>query len=63
MTTTFCDHRDCPAVALRHIQLYGQDFHFCLHHWDELSPAVLAHLVGERADRVPEERMAGTPRA
>lgn len=31
-----CDRRDCPAPALRHVELYGQDFHFCDHHWREL---------------------------
>jgi hypothetical protein len=37
-----CDHSDCPAVALHHVDLCGQDFHFCNHHWVELSPAVAA---------------------
>jgi hypothetical protein len=39
-----CDQRDCPAVALHHIDLREQDFHFCNHHWAELAPAVTAFL-------------------
>jgi hypothetical protein len=39
-----CDQRDCPAIALHHVEIHGQDFHFCGHHWAELSPALLAHL-------------------
>lgn len=36
-----CDQRDCPACALHHVELYGQDFHFCGHHWTEHLPALL----------------------
>ncbi len=39
-----CDHSDCPAIALQHIDVHGQDFHFCNHHWEELAPALAAHL-------------------
>ena len=38
-----CDQGGCPAPAGHHIDLYGQDFHFCNHHWEELAPA-----IGER---------------
>ncbi len=37
-----CDQLDCPAAALHHVELYGQDFHFCGHHWAEHQPALLA---------------------
>ncbi len=39
-----CDRSDCPAIAIHHIDLYGQDFHFCGHHWAELSPVLLARM-------------------
>jgi hypothetical protein len=39
-----CDHRDCPAVALHHVDLCEQDFHFCNHHWAKLESAVTAFL-------------------
>lgn len=31
-----CDRSACPAAARHRIDLYGQDFHFCDHHWAEL---------------------------
>jgi hypothetical protein len=39
-----CDCSDCPAIALRRVDLYGQDFHFCGHHWAELSPVIMAQV-------------------
>jgi hypothetical protein len=38
-----CDQGGCPALASHHIALYGQDFHFCNHHWEEVAP-----VIGER---------------
>jgi hypothetical protein len=38
-----CDQVGCPAFAAHHIDLYGQDFHFCNHHWLEVAP-----VIGER---------------
>jgi hypothetical protein len=46
MTVHVCDHRDCPALALRHVDLFGQDFHFCNHHWTELAPAIARAEIG-----------------
>ena len=46
MTVDVCDHRDCPALALRHVDLYGQDFHFCNHHWTALAPAIVRAEIG-----------------
>ena len=40
-----CDQGGCPALAAHHIDLYGQDFHFCSHHWMVIAPA-----IGERVD-------------
>ncbi len=37
-----CDRSECPAPALHDLVLHGQDFHFCGHHWAELSSAVRA---------------------
>jgi hypothetical protein len=31
-----CDRGGCPAPALHHVEILGQDFHFCHHHWCEL---------------------------
>lgn len=41
-----CDHSDCPAHALHHVDLFGQDFHFCGHHWREIEQALLAKSPG-----------------
>ena len=49
-----CDQRDCPAPALHDIILYGQDFHFCGHHWAELQPVLLSQASSRQADRAPE---------
>ena len=40
-----CDQGGCPALAAHHIELYGQDFHFCNHHWEAIAP-----VIGERVD-------------
>lgn len=48
-----CDHRDCPAFALHHIDLHGQDFHFCGHHWEKVSAALLAYLYRDDPDQTP----------
>jgi hypothetical protein len=39
-----CDCSGCPAIALHHVDLYGQDFHFCHHHWVALAPSMEPHL-------------------
>jgi hypothetical protein len=31
-----CDRGGCPAPALHHVEIHGQDFHFCSHHWGEV---------------------------
>ena len=53
-----CDHGECPAVALRHLDIYGQDFHFCNHHFEELHPALTPYLEldGSRIQRFGEAR-------
>jgi hypothetical protein len=33
-----CDRSGCPAFSLHELVRYGQDFHFCHHHWMELAP-------------------------
>ncbi len=43
-STHTCDCRDCPAPAQHHVDIHGQDFHFCSHHWAVLAPALVAHL-------------------
>ena len=55
-----CDHGDCPAIALHHIDVFGQDFHFCNHHWDELAPALAAHL-DPWSPRLQDSHASGTP--
>lgn len=35
-----CDHPECPAWATESCVVYGQDFYFCHHHANELSPLV-----------------------
>ncbi|GEM_PF-5109678 len=45
-----CDCRDCPAIAQRRVDLYGQDFHFCAHHFAELSPVLSEHISPFAAD-------------
>ncbi|MFP4635874.1 MAG: hypothetical protein ACLFRD_08435 [Nitriliruptoraceae bacterium] len=42
--THICDRRGCPAPAQHHVEVYGQDFHFCAHHWAELEPVLMSHL-------------------
>ena len=37
-----CDRSECPATALHDFVVHGQDFHFCGHHWAELSPTLRA---------------------
>jgi hypothetical protein len=32
-----CDHLDCPAPAMKRIDLFSQDFYFCNHHWSEIA--------------------------
>ncbi len=49
-----CDQRDCPAHALHDVDLYGQDFHFCGHHWAELRPIVMAQISPWERERGPE---------
>lgn len=51
-----CDHSECPAFSLHHVEVFGQDFHFCNHHWVELAPVLSRHL--ERGD-VDEGVLAG----
>ena len=60
-----CDHSECPAFALHHIDLFGQDFHFCNHHWVELAPALSPHLPTwmPDVDQVPADPTAGRPAA
>jgi hypothetical protein len=61
-----CDHGDCPAYALHHIDLYGQDFHFCGHHWAALSPVLQAHRdrldapADDSSDRAPGPTLTGS---
>jgi hypothetical protein len=30
-----CDTPDCPAWAMRRVEIFDQDFYFCSHHWYE----------------------------
>jgi hypothetical protein len=30
-----CDAPACPAFAMRRVDILGQDFYFCSHHWSE----------------------------
>jgi hypothetical protein len=55
-----CDHGDCPAIALRHADVHGQDFHFCNHHWEELAPALAAYLDPQSPDP-GDSHAPGTP--
>jgi hypothetical protein len=55
-----CDHGDCPAIALRHADVHGQDFHFCNHHWEELAPALAAYLDPQSPD-AEDSHAPGTP--
>ena len=48
-----CDQGGCPALAAHHIELYGQDFHFCNHHWAEVAP-----VIGERVHLTDRELAA-----
>ncbi len=57
-----CDQRDCPAHALHDIDLYGQDFHFCGHHWAELRPILEAQLSPWQRERIPEAAGRRRPR-
>jgi hypothetical protein len=50
-----CDRGGCPAHALHHVEIHGQDFHFCSHHWGEV-PA--DHRRSAAPDRTVDE--AGT---
>jgi hypothetical protein len=43
-----CDRTGCPAPAVRHVELYGQDFHFCNHHACELEQSLRAAMEQER---------------
>ena len=56
-----CDQRDCPAHALHDIDLYGQDFHFCGHHWAELSSVLMSHLSTRERRPEPSERRPTRP--
>ena len=60
--TARCDRGGCPATALHHLDLYGQDFHFCGHHWNELAPSLSRQTVtAPPSERVPEtNRMPAT---
>jgi hypothetical protein len=59
--TRICDRRDCPAHALHRIDLYGQDFHFCGHHWNELAPVLEQHVAEAKVElaRRSRRRLAG----
>lgn len=49
-----CDRGGCPAMALHHLDLYGQDFHFCGHHWSALTPTLALQIAtGPPSGRVP----------
>jgi hypothetical protein len=60
-----CDQGGCPALAAHHIDLYGQDFHFCNHHWAEIAPVIGERVHGgdRQLDReaVAEDRMLTAP--
>ena len=51
-----CDKGGCPALAGHHIDLYGQDFHFCNHHWAEVAPAIgeLVNAGDRQLERVAD---------
>jgi hypothetical protein len=34
-TSGECDVPDCPAFAMKRVDLFDQDFYFCTHHWSE----------------------------
>ena len=57
-----CDHGDCPAMALQHADVHGQDFHFCNHHWAELAPALAAYLDPWIPDRLDSHAPDMPPR-
>lgn len=59
--TRICDRSDCPAHALHRIDLYGQDFHFCRHHWAELAPVLEQHVAEEEVElaRRARQRLSG----
>jgi hypothetical protein len=59
--TRICDRRECPAHALHRIDLYGQDFHFCGHHWTELAPVLEQHVAAEEVElaRRTRHRLTG----
>lgn len=50
-----CDHPECPAWATESCVVYGQDFYFCHHHANELSP-----LVTGLPEQPPVRRGLGT---
>jgi hypothetical protein len=43
-----CDRGGCPAHALHHAEIHGQDFHFCSHHWGEVPAAHRRSATPER---------------
>ncbi len=62
-----CDRGDCPAIAIQHTEVHGQDFHFCNHHWAELAPALMAsldpwssHREGSHASGTPSRAASAT---
>jgi hypothetical protein len=52
-----CDGLGCPAIAAKRVEILGQDFYFCMHHWSEHRLRLLVHpptrplgaLVGDAA--------------
>jgi hypothetical protein len=53
-----CDRGGCPAHALHHVEIHGQDFHFCSHHWGEV-PA--EHRRPSASSRASSEAAADQP--
>lgn len=56
--TRICDRGDCPAHALHRVDLHGQDFHFCGHHWAELAPVLAQQAAEEQVELARRARQS-----
>jgi hypothetical protein len=39
-----CDKHNCPAAGAQEVELFEQDFKFCMHHFNELEPLFVGML-------------------
>jgi len=42
--TLMCNKRNCPALWQQEVEIEGQDFRFCQHHFNELEPVFVMML-------------------